>query len=80
MDNRGWEVAMKNVRRFRAMGSLCRQQAAYNPSQSWKLLAEAEYWEHLALDETSSHFEECNADCSVYAPKTQAITDVNGSR
>ncbi len=51
---------MYKVRRFRAMGSLCRQQAAYNPAQSWKLLAEAEYWEHLAEAELSSHFEECN--------------------
>ena len=39
---------MEKVRRLRSMGSLCRQQAAYNPAQSWKLLAEAEYWEHLA--------------------------------
>ncbi len=51
---------MKNVRRLRAMGSLCRQQAAYNPAQKWKLLAEAEYWEHLAEVEMSSHFKECN--------------------
>jgi hypothetical protein len=50
---------MKNVRRLRAMGSLCRQQAAYNPSQSWKLLAEAEYWEHMAAVEMTFHFEEC---------------------
>jgi hypothetical protein len=35
------------------MGSLCRQQAAYNPAQSWKLLAEAEYWEHMATVEMS---------------------------
>ncbi len=51
---------MKNVSRLRAMGSLCRQQAAYNPAQSWKLLAEAEYWENLAEIELSSYFEECN--------------------
>jgi hypothetical protein len=51
---------MNKVRRLRAMGSLCRQQAAYNPDQSWKLLAEAAYWEHLAEVELSSHFEECN--------------------
>ena len=51
---------MNKVRRLRAMGSLCRQQAAYNPAQSWKLLAEAAYWEHLAEVEVSSHFEECN--------------------
>jgi hypothetical protein len=36
------------------------EHAAYNPAQSWKLLAEAEYWEHLAEAELSSHFEECN--------------------
>jgi hypothetical protein len=60
VDNGGEELAMKDVRRFRAMGSLCRQQAAYNPAQSWKLLAEAEYWEHLAEVEMSSHFKECN--------------------
>ena len=52
---------MYKVRRFRAMGSLCRQQAAYNPAQSWPLLAKAEHWEHLAAVETSSYFEECNA-------------------
>jgi hypothetical protein len=52
---------MEKVRRLRAMGLLCRQQAAYNPAQSWKLLAEAEYWEHLAQVETCSHFQECNS-------------------
>jgi hypothetical protein len=51
---------MNKVRRLRAMGSLCRQQAAYNPDQSWKLLAEAAYWEHLAEVEVFNHFEECN--------------------
>jgi hypothetical protein len=55
---------MKNVRRLRAMGSLCRQQAAYNPSLSWKLLAEAEYWEHMAAVEMTTHFEECNSSHS----------------
>lgn len=39
---------MESVRRFRAMASLCRQTAARDPERSWKLLAEAEYWEHLA--------------------------------
>jgi hypothetical protein len=57
---------MDNVRRFRAMGSLCRQQAAYRPDQRWKLLAEAEYWEHLAAVETTFHFEECNTALERY--------------
>nr|WP_247399180.1 MULTISPECIES: hypothetical protein [unclassified Bradyrhizobium] len=39
---------METVRRLRAMASLCRQSAAYHPDRNWNLLAEAEYWEHLA--------------------------------
>jgi hypothetical protein len=39
---------METARRFRAMASLCRQTAKRNPDRSWKLLAEAEFWEHLA--------------------------------
>jgi len=65
---------MKNVRRLRAMGSLCRQQAAYNPAQKWKLLAEAEYWEHLAQAEMSSHFIECNTTSSVDLTKIRHNT------
>ncbi len=53
---------MKKVRRLRAMGSLCRQWAAYNPAKRCKLIAEAEYWERLAEAELSFHFKECNAD------------------
>ena len=51
---------MKNVLRYRALGSLCRQHAAYNPDESWKLLAQAEHWEHLAQVEMSAHFKDCN--------------------
>ena len=53
------EMRLQKVRRYRALGSLCRQQAAYNPSQRWRLLAEAEHWEHMAAVEMASHFEEC---------------------
>lgn len=45
---------MEAARRFRAMALLCRQTAAHQSERSWKLLAEAEYWEHLAAA-TSSH-------------------------
>ena len=71
---------MNKVRRFRAMGSLCRQQAAYNPAQSWKLLAEAEYWEHMAAVETASHFEECNTNRSSDLAKIPVTPDVNDTR
>ena len=51
---------MKNATRYRALASLCRQQAAYNPAQSWHLLGQAEWLEHLAEQELASHFENCN--------------------
>jgi hypothetical protein len=41
-------VAMKKILSYRAMGSLCRQQAVFHPENSWKWLGEAERWEHLA--------------------------------
>ncbi|MGX1148670.1 hypothetical protein [Bradyrhizobium ottawaense] len=47
-EKKTWEVEMEAARRFRAMALLCRQTAALQPERSWKLLAEAEYWEHLA--------------------------------
>ena len=71
---------MKKVRRLRAMGLLCRQRAAYNPDQSWKLLAEAEYWEHLAHAELSAHFEECNTTSSSDQAKPVATPDANDTR
>lgn len=68
---------MEKVRRLRAMGSLCRQQAAYNGVNKWKLLAEAEYWEHLAELELSSHFQECNVACANERTEPQARTEEN---
>lgn len=53
---------MKNAAEYRALASLCRQQAAYRPDQSWKLLGQAERWEHLADVEIAAHFKECNAN------------------
>jgi hypothetical protein len=55
------EMSMKEASRLRALASLCRQHAAYNPAESWKLLAQAERWEHLAMQEMASHFRACNA-------------------
>ena len=51
---------MKNASQYRALASLCRQQAAYNPHLSWQLLGQAERWEHLAADAISDHFAACN--------------------
>ncbi len=52
---------MKNVQTYRAMGSICRQRAVFDPQNSWKHLGDAERWEHLAEAEISERFEACNA-------------------
>lgn len=80
MDKVTEALAMKNLRRFRAMGSLCRQQAATNPDKSWKLLAQAEHWEHLAQAELSFYFEECNSADSSDLAKSGAAIDANDTR
>jgi hypothetical protein len=66
---------MKNVVRYRAMASLCRQHAAYNPNDGWKLLAQAEHWEHLAAAEMSSRFEECNVSGSNSVSESGSTAD-----
>ena len=68
---------MEKVQRLRATGSLCRQQAAYNSMNKWKLLAEAEYWDHLADLELSSYFQQCNAAGSDEMERSQAIASTN---
>jgi hypothetical protein len=55
------EVAMRDVRSYRALGSLCRQRAVFDPDNSWKWLSEAERWEHLADAEIDAHYQECNS-------------------
>jgi hypothetical protein len=60
VEKRNRVVTMQKVRRFRALSSLCRQQAAYNPGQRCELMAQAEYWDHLAEAELAAHFHECN--------------------
>jgi len=54
------EVAVKNIRDCRAMSSLFRQFAVFDPVHSSKYLIEAQRWEHLAEAEITSHFKECN--------------------
>ena len=60
MNMKSWEVAIKNVQTYRAMGSICRQRAVFDPENSWKHLGDAERWDHLAHVEIASHFRECN--------------------
>ncbi|UGY20240.1 MULTISPECIES: hypothetical protein [Bradyrhizobium] len=46
----------ENVRRYRAIASLCRQAAAFRPLQRCSLLAQANEWEHRAVAELEGHF------------------------
>jgi hypothetical protein len=71
---------MENVRRHRAMGSLCRQSAVLNPLNSWKLLGDTERWEHLAEVEIALHFKACNTTSSSDLAKSEATTDPNDTR
>jgi len=50
---------MSNLVRYRAMESLCRQNAVFRPLESWRLLAQAEMWHHKALQEIESHSLAC---------------------
>ena len=53
------QIAVENVRRYRAIASLCRQTAALRPLQKWSLLDQAEGWERLAAEE--AYFIVCNS-------------------
>ncbi|MDF0578145.1 hypothetical protein [Bradyrhizobium yuanmingense] len=67
---------MDTAGRLRAMAFLCRQTAARHPDRGWKLLAEAEYWEHLANDAPLDHFERC----SVGSPPIPSLVSPNQPR
>ena len=64
------EIAMKSVQHYRAMASICRQRAVFDPQHSWKHLGDAERWEHLAHAEIADRFEECNAALGGLAPSS----------
>ncbi|WOH80287.1 hypothetical protein RX327_31430 [Bradyrhizobium sp. BEA-2-5] len=47
---------MENVRRYRAIASLCRQAATFRPVQRNSLLTQAEEWEGRALVELERYY------------------------
>ena len=47
---------LENVRRYRAIASLCRQTAAFRPAQKWTLLEQAYEWERRAMSELEGYF------------------------
>lgn len=56
---------MDEIRRYRAMGQLCRQQAVFHPEKSWHWLGEAQRWEDLAEREVAAHYRECNSGAAI---------------
>ena len=52
---------MEMVRRYRAMGRLCRQQAVFHLEASWRWLSEAQRWEDFVDSEVNAFYQECNA-------------------
>jgi hypothetical protein len=71
---------MENVRHYRAMGSLCRQLAVFDPIHSWKYLIEAQKWEHRAEAEIASHFKECNTADSSDPARSTTTPGANDTR
>jgi hypothetical protein len=69
---------MKNLVRYRAMESLCRQAAVHQPLDSWRMLAEAEMWHHKALEEIASRFAECNRVPPSGALAPESFSDARG--
>ena len=43
-----WPTPPEDIRHYRALGSICRQQAVLHPEASWTWLSQAEKWECLA--------------------------------
>ena len=67
---------MKDLVRYRAMESLCRQRAVFHPHESWRLLAEAEMWHHKAEDEIAARSVKRDA---ALAPGALARTESQGN-
>lgn len=53
---------MENVRRYRAMASMCRQHAALDPENCVIWITRADRWEALADAEIEQHYRACNSE------------------
>jgi hypothetical protein len=76
------EAEMKDLIRYRALESLCRQSAVFNPHDSWRLLAQAEMWHHKALAEIETRgLESSSASQAAALARTETVPDtLAGSR
>ena len=70
---------MKDLARYRAMESLCRQSAVFHPLESWRLLAEAEMWHHKAQEEIACRASERDGTAQTGAlAQTESLGDTAG--
>ena len=68
---------LENVRRYRAIASLCRQAANFRPWQSSSLLEQAEDWERRAIEELEAQLkpvEDASEDPEIETEEPQATT------
>jgi hypothetical protein len=66
------ERGLKSAEAYRATALLCRQQAACDPDNRWKLLGEAERWEHLAEQILASRQKDRLAEHTIESGMTDA--------
>ena len=66
------QIVLENVRRYRAIASLCRQTAALRPLQKWSLLDQAEGWERLAAEAYFIFRNSADGNDDLLAPRTEA--------
>jgi hypothetical protein len=62
---------LENVRRYRAIASLCRQTAAFRPEQKMSLLQQAEDWERLAVTELEIECEPAESSDDYLTPEDE---------
>jgi hypothetical protein len=71
---------MEELLRCRAMESMCRQRAVFDPLRSWKYLAEAEMWKHKALDQTAFQSDQSNSQQSMVPGMANRAVRSHGSQ
>ena len=66
------QSVLENVRRYRAIASLCRQSARFRPGQSSSLIQQAEDWERRAIYELEAVLEPSDPAVEDLEPESEA--------
>jgi hypothetical protein len=73
------ERGLTSAEAYRATALLCRQQAACDPDNSWRLLGEAERWEYLAEQILASRQKNRAAENSTAEGSNSVIETANST-